>query len=117
LPAPSRSLDTPRALLDNTPDELAEALTILEGVMFSRVRPADYISHLKQFQTPNRVADAILTTRKIAFWVKQRVLRSDQIKTRGRAFKFLLRTAEVRWLYRRSPPICVDHVYYASGLL
>jgi hypothetical protein len=41
------------------------------------------------------VTDAILTTRKITLWVKQRVLRSDQIKTRGKAFKFLLKTAEV----------------------
>ena len=95
MPAASVSLATPRALLENTADELAEALTILEGVMFSRIRPADYIGYLKQVQAPNRVTDAILTTRKITLWVKQRVLRSDQIKTRGKAFKFLLKTAEV----------------------
>jgi hypothetical protein len=102
LPSTSESVTTLRALLDNTSQQIAAALTFLEGLMFSRLRPADYINCVREHQGDNRVADATMTTHKITYWVKQRVLRSDQIKRRGKAFKFFIQTAEVglcRFIY------------------
>jgi hypothetical protein len=93
-PLPS-TVTTVTALLDNTSEQIAAALTFLEGIMFSRLRPADYINCVREHQGDNRVADAIMTAHKITYWVKQRVLRSDQIKRRGKAFKFFIKTAEV----------------------
>ena len=92
----SESPTTVTALLHNTSEQMAAALTALEGVMYSRIRPADYISHLRELQGSDRVADASLTNHKITFWVMQKVLRSDLIERRGKAFKFFLKTAEVR---------------------
>jgi RasGEF domain len=79
----------------NNPDDVAAALTALEGDMYSRIRPADYINHLQGHQGPNRVTEAQTATLKITFWVKQRVLHSDDIKRRGRMLKFYLRIAKV----------------------
>jgi hypothetical protein len=95
LPSIPETVQTVTALLQNTPRQLAIALTAYEGLMFTRIRPADYIDDLQQYQGPNRVADARLTTLKITRWVQQRMLRADQVQRRGQAYKFFLKTAEV----------------------
>jgi len=95
LPSVSEVNTNVNALLDNTPKQMAVALTALEGVMYRRIRPADYLNHFYEFQGPSCVSAARDTSRKITFWVKQKVLRSDNIKRRGKAFKFFLQTAEV----------------------
>jgi hypothetical protein len=82
-------------LLDNTPGKLAAALTAYERVMFSCIRPADYIDYVQAHQGPSRVADARLLTDKIIFWVKQKMLRSPHVKQRAEVYKFFLKTAEV----------------------
>jgi hypothetical protein len=78
-----------------SPEQFAAAFTALEGCMYSRIRSADYINYLQERQCPNRVAEARMTTLKITFWVKQKVLGSDDIKQRGRTFKFSLMIANV----------------------
>ena len=95
LPWPSELLTSVTALLDNTFEQMATALTALDRVRYNCLRPADYINYVLECQGPNRVADACTLTLKITLWVKQRVLRSENIKTRGKAFKFFLETAEV----------------------
>jgi len=86
--------ETVTALPGNTHQQLATALTAYEGIMFSRIRPADYIDYLREYQGPNRVADACLTTLKISLWVKQRILRFEKIKTRAKAYRDFLKIAE-----------------------
>jgi hypothetical protein len=96
LPSASESV-THSGVLVNNSEQIAAALTALEGGMYSRIRPADYINHLQERQCPNRVADASMTTLKITFWVKQRLLHSNDIKPRGNMFKLSLKIAQVKF--------------------
>jgi hypothetical protein len=82
----------------NDSEQIAAALNAFEGGMYRRIRPADYINHERQL--PNRVAEACMTTLKITFWVKQNVRHSDDIRRRGKMFKFSLKIAEVRFCNR-----------------
>ena len=95
LPSPSELVTSVTALLDNTSEQMAAALTALDRVRYNCLRPADYINYLLERQGPNRVADACTWTLKITVWVKHKVLRSENVKTRAKAFKFFLQTAEV----------------------
>jgi hypothetical protein len=81
----------------NDSEQIAAALNALEGGMYRRIRPADYINHLQERQFPDRVAEACTTTLKITFWVKQNVLHPDDVRERGKMFKFSLKIAEVRF--------------------
>jgi RasGEF domain len=78
-------------------EQIAAALMVLEGDMYSRIRAADCINHLQERQCPNRVAEVHAMTLKITFWVKQKVLHSDRIEERGEMLKFFLKIAEVRF--------------------
>jgi hypothetical protein len=81
----------------NDSEQIAAALNTLEGGMYRRIRPADYINHLQEHQFPDRVAEARTTTLKITFWVEQKVLHCNDIQERGKMFKFFLKIAEVRF--------------------
>ena len=111
LPSPSELVTSVTTLLNNTSMQIATSLTSLDALMYSRLRPADYINYLRELQGPNRVADACASTLKIILWVKQKVLRSENIKRRGKAFKFFLETAEVGLCYLlgycNSPSSCI----------
>lgn len=78
------------------PDDLAIALTLLEGGRYRNIAPADYIAHLKRHSGPNNVEAAYVTNNKIVLWVKQSILHYDEVEFRGDVLKFLINTADVR---------------------
>ncbi|KAG6861734.1 hypothetical protein C0995_012738 [Termitomyces sp. Mi166 len=76
-----------------TPNDLAIALTLLEGDRYSAILPADYIAHLSRRTRSHSVEAAYLTNNKIVLWVKQSVLHYDTIDSRAQVFKFFVNTA------------------------
>ena len=94
LPA-SVALTGVSVLLERTSKEIAAILTAIEGLMYSSIRPADYITHLRQLDGPDRVAKALAMTEKVTYWVKRELLRPDLVQQRGHILKLFLRTANV----------------------
>lgn len=77
-----------------TPQDLAIALCLLQGDLFTKITPSQCIAHLRK-QPLNSVETLQNTARKIAFWVKKSILRSDEISHRGLALKFFVNVAQV----------------------
>ncbi|KAF8061461.1 hypothetical protein FPV67DRAFT_1509075 [Lyophyllum atratum] len=75
------------------PQDLAIALTLLEGDKYKAILPTDYIAHLRKQHRPNNVEAACLTNNKIVLWVKQSVLHYDAIGLRAQVLKFFVNTA------------------------
>lgn len=77
------------------PHDLACALFILEGEKYTSILPADCISHLRGESGNNNIKLASDTNNKIINWVKQGILRQDDLDTRTQVLKFFVNTAEV----------------------
>ncbi|KAG6853700.1 hypothetical protein C0991_002235 [Blastosporella zonata] len=75
-----------------THDDLAIALTLLEGDRYKAILPTDYIAHLSGLRA-NNVDVACLTNNKIVLWVKQYVLHYDSIEKRMQVVQFFVNTA------------------------
>jgi hypothetical protein len=73
--------------------DLAVALLILEGDKYTRILPADYISYFQQEE--NNIRDVLETNNSIVYWVKQAVLRCDNLEARSKVLRLLIYTAEV----------------------
>jgi len=78
---------------DLTPRGLAIALSTLAGNQHSRIRPTDYIDHLKEPPSLNRVSEAYTTNKQIMTWVKRSVLQPTQFEGRAGVFIFFVNTA------------------------
>ncbi|KAG6833188.1 hypothetical protein H0H87_010250 [Tephrocybe sp. NHM501043] len=76
-----------------TPNDLAIALSLLEGDKYKAILPTDYFAHLSRQPRPNNVEAAYLTNNKIVLWVKQSVLHYNTIEERARVLKFFVNTA------------------------
>ncbi|KAG6909463.1 hypothetical protein DXG01_000448 [Tephrocybe rancida] len=76
-----------------TPNDLAVALTLLEGDRYRAILPTDYIAHLSKQPRSNNVQAAYLTNNKIVLWVKQSLLHYDTIDARAQVLKFFVNTA------------------------
>ncbi|KAG5652947.1 hypothetical protein H0H81_002955 [Sphagnurus paluster] len=74
------------------PQDLAIALTLLEGDKYRAILPTDYIAHLRNHR-PNNVEAAYMTNNKIVLWVKQSILHYDGIESRAQVLKFFVNTA------------------------
>ncbi|KAF9496004.1 hypothetical protein BDN71DRAFT_1446698 [Pleurotus eryngii] len=90
LLSPGRKI--PRAS-EMTPQDLAIALCLLQGDLFTKITPSQCIALLRK-QPLNSVETPQNTARKIAFWVKKSILRSDEISHRGLALKFFVNVAQ-----------------------
>lgn len=77
--------------------ELAIALSKLEGDKYARILPTDYISYF-QHGSGNAVKAAFEMNNKVASWVKQSILRYDDLGKRSEILKFFIYTAEVKKL-------------------
>jgi son of sevenless len=77
--------------------ELAIALSKLEGDKYSRILPADYISYFRH-GSRNTVKAAYEMNNKIISWVKQSILRYDDLEKRSEILKFFVYTAMVKKL-------------------
>ncbi|KAF5386738.1 hypothetical protein D9615_001785 [Tricholomella constricta] len=75
------------------PQDLAIALTLLEGDKYKAILPTDYIAHLRRQPRPNNVEAAYLINNKIVLWVKQSVLHYDAIDSRAQVLKFFVNAA------------------------
>ena len=99
----SPALSPSRKLLqdsDIAPDQLAIALTLLEGDKYKAIVPSDYITHLGKHPGSNGVKVACSVNNKIVLWVKQSVLHYDTAQSRARRLEFFLNTAQVSRLTR-----------------
>jgi hypothetical protein len=75
--------------------KIAAALTELERQIYSLIRPADYILHLRKTPISDHVAASQLFTLKIRVWVTQTLLSYERVPERSRVFEFFLRIAKV----------------------
>lgn len=64
-------------------------------LMYSCIRPADYMTHLRRLLGPNRVAEACAVTSNITYWVMQEVLQSESVQQRGNVLKIFLTVTHV----------------------
>jgi son of sevenless len=69
---------------------------ILEGDKYTRILPADCISHLQGQSGKSTIKAASETNNKIVNWVKQGILRCDSLENRSEVLKFFVYTAEVQ---------------------
>jgi son of sevenless-like protein len=69
---------------------------ILEGDKYTRIFPADCISHLQGQSGKSTIKAASETNNKIVNWVKQGILRCDGLENRSEVLKFFVHTAEVQ---------------------
>lgn len=67
----------------------------LEGEKYSRIRPRDYISYLRDRTADNNVQVALKTNDHIRNWVEYSILRCDHLRKRSDILKFFALTAEV----------------------
>jgi len=91
-PSPVENVPVPRPK-DISPQGLALALTTLEGDQYSRILPADYISHFRNPLGSDNVSAACATNNKIFYWVKRSVLQPATLEGRAEVFKFFVNTA------------------------
>ena len=68
---------------------------MLEGDKYTRILPADYISYFQHQSGNNNIRDAFETNNSITYWVKQQVLRCDDLQSRSDVLTFYVYTAEV----------------------
>lgn len=77
------------------PQDLAIALSILEGDQYKILVPSDYIAHLRRHSGYNSVQGAYTTNNRILFWVKDSILHYDRVDQRADVLKFFIHTAQV----------------------
>jgi hypothetical protein len=97
-PALPRPPASPAITQPTEPRDLAIALVILEGDKYTRILLGDCISHLQQQSGKNNIQAAYETNNRIVNWVKQGVLRVDDLENRSEVLKFFVHTAEVMLL-------------------
>lgn len=78
-----------------TPNQLAVALTLLEGEKYKSVTPSDYLAHLGRHPGHNNIEGVYTTNNKITLWVKDTILRCGDTSTRASTLKFFIETATV----------------------
>ena len=83
-----------RRLSDHVPDYIAIALTVLEGRLYGRIYPSDYIFDLGR-DCSEHVDSAWTTNDQIFYWVQQEILSYDRIECRGMVVKFFIHIAWV----------------------
>ncbi|CAA7267623.1 unnamed protein product [Cyclocybe aegerita] len=97
------------------PQDLAIALTLLEGDKYKALLPSDYIAHLGQHQGYNNVKAAYTTNNKIIAWVKDSVLHYDSVEKRADVLKFFINTAiECRKLRNFSSLVAITTALHSS---
>ncbi|KAJ3507608.1 hypothetical protein NLJ89_g6206 [Agrocybe chaxingu] len=97
------------------PQDLAIALTLLEGDKYKALLPSDYIAHLGQHQGYNNVKAAYTTNNKIITWVKDSVLHYDSVEKRADVLKFFINTAtECRKLRNFSSLVAITTALHSS---
>ena len=80
--------------------QIADALTVLEGRNYSRIRPADYLFDLLPGQRSDRVECSRTTTQKVTFWVQHSLLcPCTQITHKVELLKFFICIAMVSCLF------------------
>lgn len=95
---PSSPLSPGRRMLKASeikPQDLAIALTLLEGDKYKVLVPSDYIAHLRRHPGYNNVQGAYTVNNKIVFWVKDSILHYDRVDQRADVLKFFIHTAQV----------------------
>ena len=78
------------------PQDLAIALSLLEGDQYKMLVPSDYIAHLRRHPGYNNVRGAYTTNNRIVYWVKESILHYDRVDQRVDVLKFFIHTAQVR---------------------
>lgn len=73
---------------DVTPSALADALSLLEGGIYSKITPADCVAHLLQLPSTENISAATVANNRIVNWVKKSVLRSNDVDARCSVYKF-----------------------------
>ena len=79
---------------DMSPQDFAVALTILEGEVYEKILPADYIACIRRLPG-NRVDKASEINKRIVVWVKQTLLKPETISARAAVMQFFIVTAQV----------------------
>ena len=69
---------------------------MLEGDRYTHILPGDCISHLQPGSGNDNINAAYNTNTKIINWVKQAVLRGNDLESRGEVLKFFVYIAEVK---------------------
>jgi len=93
-PSIPHTMISPKPAKPTKPRDLAIALLMLEGDMYTRILPADYISYFQQQPGENTVRDVLETKYKITCWVQQVILSYDKLGERSELLKFFVSTAE-----------------------
>jgi hypothetical protein len=91
-PQPSSRKQSPMP----SPGGLAKALTALEGKIYNRLLPADYIVYFMRLSTEGNITDACNLYKTINNWVKKSILTPKDYEVRAEAFKFFVNTTIVR---------------------
>ncbi|KDR73425.1 hypothetical protein GALMADRAFT_124495 [Galerina marginata CBS 339.88] len=97
------------------PQDLAIALTLLEGDKYKALVPSDYIAHLRRHPGYNNVEGAYTTNNKIILWVKDSILHDDSAENRAAVLKFFIHTAmECRKLRNFSSLVAIATALHSS---
>ena len=94
-PSNSHSTITPKIVVPSKPRDLAIGLLILEGDKYAHLLPDDYITFFKQQSGGKSVKEVFEINRNVAHWVKQAVLRCEDLEARSGVLNFFLHTAKV----------------------
>jgi son of sevenless-like protein len=86
---------SPKPTKPTEPQDLANALLILEGDKYTRILPATCISYFQPRSGQNYVRDALETNHTISSWIQQAVLLCDELGDRIGVLKFFILVAEV----------------------
>ncbi|KDR72786.1 hypothetical protein GALMADRAFT_212816 [Galerina marginata CBS 339.88] len=97
------------------PQDLAIALSLLEGDKYKPLVPSDYIGHLRRHPGYNNIEGAYTTNIKIILWVKVSILHHDSAENRAAVLKFFIHTAmECRKLRNFSSLVAIATALHSS---
>jgi len=94
--SPNRRIVQPSQI---NPNELAIALSLLEGDKYKVLVPFDYLAYLKKAAGHNNIEGTYTTNKEIILWVKDSVLRHDTVEKRVDVINYFINTAQVSQTY------------------
>jgi son of sevenless-like protein len=96
-PSPSMALSPNRKIAQSSrinPNELAIALSLLEGDKYKVLVPFDYLAYLKKPAGHNNIEGMHTTNNEIILWVKDSVLHHDTVEKRADDLNYFINTAQ-----------------------
>ncbi|KII88779.1 hypothetical protein PLICRDRAFT_42015 [Plicaturopsis crispa FD-325 SS-3] len=90
----SSSFSSSAVVKPEAPIDLAQALSITEGDLYSRIIQDDYLAYFKNIGGQTPIDAALVKNRTIMNWIKKSILRSEDVEVRASTLKFFINAAE-----------------------